>query len=71
VHAPTDDDGHGSHTSVSGASPHVRIYVQKVCGRRGCPTSAIVSAIRAAADYPGMVAMNLSILRVRPSASFP
>ena len=70
---PTDDDGHGSHTSgtmagttvgvagVSGASPHVRIYVQKVCGRRGCPTSAIVSAIRAAADYPGMVAMNLSI----------
>ncbi|HEU4700182.1 MAG TPA: S8 family serine peptidase [Gemmatimonadales bacterium] len=70
---PTDDDGHGSHTTgtmagstvgvagVSGAAPHVKVYVQKVCGRRGCPTSAIVSAIRAAADYPGMVAMNLSL----------
>ena len=70
---PTDDDGHGSHTTgtmagttvgiagVSGAAPHVRVYVQKVCGRRGCPVSATVSAIRAAADYPGMVAMNVSI----------
>lgn len=70
---PTDDDGHGSHTTgtmagctvgvagVSGAAPHVRVYVQKVCGRRGCPTSAIVNAIYAAADYPGMVAMNLSL----------
>jgi subtilisin family serine protease len=70
---PTDDDGHGSHTTgtmagstvgvagVSGAASHVRVYVQKVCGRRGCPTSAIVNAIRAAADQPGMVAMNLSL----------
>jgi len=70
---PTDDDGHGSHTSgtmagatvgvagVSGAAAHVRIYVQKVCGRRGCPVSAIASAIRAAADQPNLVAMNLSI----------
>ncbi|HET7464331.1 MAG TPA: S8 family serine peptidase [Longimicrobium sp.] len=70
---PTDDDGHGSHTTgtmagttvgvagVSGAAPHVKVYVQKVCGRRGCPTSAIVSAIRAAADYPNLVAMNLSL----------
>jgi subtilisin family serine protease len=70
---PQDDDGHGSHTTgtmagssvgvagVSGAASHVRVYVQKVCGRRGCPTSAIVSAIYAAADYPGMVAMNLSL----------
>jgi serine protease len=70
---PTDDDGHGSHTTgtmagntvgvagIAGAGPHVRVLVQKVCGRRGCPTSAIVSAIRAAADYPGMVAMNLSL----------
>jgi serine protease len=70
---PEDDDGHGSHTTgimagttvgiagVSGAAAHVKVYVQKVCGRRGCPTTAIVSAIRAAADYPGMVAMNISI----------
>jgi subtilisin family serine protease len=71
--SPADDEGHGSHTTgtmagstvgvagVSGAASHVKVYVQKVCGRRGCPTSAIVSAIRAAADYPGMVAMNLSL----------
>jgi subtilisin family serine protease len=39
----------------------VKVYVQKVCGRRGCPTSAIVNAIMAAADYPNMVAMNLSL----------
>jgi subtilisin family serine protease len=70
---PTDDDGHGSHTTgtmagstvgiagVSGAAAHVKVYVQKVCGRRGCPTSAIVNAIRAAADYPNMVAMNMSL----------
>jgi serine protease len=70
---PTDDDGHGSHTTgtmagttvgiagVSGAAAHVKVYVQKVCGRRGCPTTAIVSAIYAAADYPNMVAMNVSI----------
>lgn len=69
---PSDDEGHGTHTTgtmagstvgvagVSGAGPHVKIYVQKVCGRRGCPTSAIVSAIRAAADQ-GVVAMNLSL----------
>lgn len=70
---PTDDEGHGTHTTgtmagstvgvagVSGAAAHVKVYVQKVCGRRGCPTSAIVSAIRAAADYPNLVAMNLSL----------
>jgi subtilisin family serine protease len=70
---PSDDEGHGTHTTgtmagstvgvagVSGAAPHVKVYVQKVCGRRGCPTSAIVSAIRAAADQPNMVAMNLSL----------
>ena len=69
----TPDEGHGTHTTgtmagsnvgvagVTGAAPHVKVYVQRVCGPTGCPTSAIVSAIRAAADYPGMVAMNLSL----------
>jgi subtilisin family serine protease len=70
---PADDDDHGTHTTgtmvgrtvgvagVSGAGANVKVYVQKVCGRRGCPTDAIVNAIRAAADYPNMVAMNVSL----------
>jgi len=70
---PADENNHGTHTTgtmvgqtvgvagVSGSGGNVRVYVQRVCGQRGCPTSAIVSAIRAAADYPGMVAMNLSL----------
>jgi subtilisin family serine protease len=70
---PSDDNGHGTHTSgtmaglnvgvagVSGAATQVRVYVQKVCGRRGCPSAAIANAIRAAADYSGLVAMNLSL----------
>lgn len=70
---PSDDDGHGTHTTgtmagstvgvagVSGAGPNVHVYVQKVCGRRGCPSAAIANAIRAAADQSGMVAMNLSL----------
>jgi serine protease len=70
---PTDTDDHGTHTAgtmagstvgvagVAGAASHVKIYVQRVCGQRGCPTSAIVNAIRAAADVPNLVAMNLSI----------
>jgi subtilisin family serine protease len=69
----TPDEGHGTHTTgtmagstvgvvgVTGAAPHVKVYVQRVCGASGCPTSAIVSAIRAAADQPNMVAMNLSL----------
>jgi subtilisin family serine protease len=70
---PADDNDHGTHTTgtmagrtvglagVSGAGANVKVYVQRVCGRNGCPTAAIASAIRAAADYPGMVAMNLSL----------
>ena len=70
---PSDDDGHGTHTTgtmagatvgvagVSGASAQVKVFVQKVCGRRGCPAAAIANAIRAAADQPGLVAMNLSL----------
>jgi subtilisin family serine protease len=69
----TPDEGHGTHTTgtmagrtvgvagVTGAAAQVRVHVQRVCGPGGCPTSAIVNAIRAAADYPGMVAMNLSL----------
>ncbi|HEU4828009.1 MAG TPA: S8 family serine peptidase [Gemmatimonadales bacterium] len=70
---PSDDNGHGTHTSgtmagstvgvagVAGAAANVKVHVQKVCGRRGCPSSAIASAIRAAADQPNLVAMNLSL----------
>jgi subtilisin family serine protease len=69
----TPDEGHGTHTTgtmagttvgvagVTGASPHVKVYVQRVCGTAGCYTSSIINAIRAAADQPGMVAMNLSL----------
>ncbi|HET7231614.1 MAG TPA: S8 family serine peptidase [Longimicrobium sp.] len=69
----TPDEGHGTHTTgtmagttvgvagVTGASSHVKVYVQRVCGTAGCYTSSIINAIRAAADQPNMVAMNLSL----------
>jgi subtilisin family serine protease len=74
----TPDEGHGTHTTgtmagstvgvvgVSGAAPHVKVYVQRVCGTAGCPTTAIVNAINAAANYidaggKHLVAINLSL----------
>jgi subtilisin family serine protease len=69
----TPDEGHGTHTTgtmagtrvgvsgVTGAGTNVKVLVQRVCGPVGCYTSAIINAVRAAADYPGMVAMNLSL----------
>jgi len=68
----TPDEGHGTHTTgtmagstvgvagVTGAAANVKVLVQRVCGANGCPTSAIVNAIYAAADS-GVVAMNLSL----------
>ncbi len=74
---PSDEDGHGTHTTgtmagrtvgvagVSGAGPNVSVYVQRVCGPQGCPTSAIVNAINAAADFLSsgshIVAVNMSL----------
>ncbi len=69
----TPDQGHGTHTAgtsagatvgvagVTGAAANVKIFVQRVCGAAGCYTSSIINAIRAAADQPNMVAMNLSL----------
>lgn len=69
---PSDENDHGTHTTgtmvgdavgvagVAGAASNVTVYVYRVCGPLGCPTSAIVSAIRAAADAK-VVAMNLSL----------
>ncbi|HEX8212423.1 MAG TPA: S8 family serine peptidase [Longimicrobium sp.] len=69
----TSDQGHGTHTAgtsagatvgvagVTGAAANVQVFVQRVCGAAGCYTSSIINAIRAAADQPNMVAMNLSL----------
>jgi subtilisin family serine protease len=75
---PQDTEGHGTHTTgtmagstvgvagVSGAAPHVKVLVQRVCDASGCPTSAIINAINAAASYIDasghhLVAVNLSL----------
>jgi subtilisin family serine protease len=69
---PSDENDHGTHTTgtmvgdavgvagVAGAAGNITVVVYRVCGPNGCPTSAIVSAIRAATDA-GVVAMNLSL----------
>ena len=74
----TPDEGHGTHTTgtaagstvgvagVAGAASHVKIFVQRVCGAAGCPTTAIINAINAAAAYRDaagqpLVAVNFSI----------
>jgi serine protease len=74
----TPDEGHGTHTTgtaagttvgvagVAGAASHVKIFVQRVCGPGGCPSTAVVNAINAAADYRDasgqpLVAVNFSI----------
>ena len=74
----TPDEGHGTHTTgtmagstvgvagVAGASAHVKVYVQRVCGAAGCYTSSIINAINAAADYldangKHLVAVNMSL----------
>jgi serine protease len=53
---PSDENDHGTHTTgtmvgdavgvagVAGAASNVTVYVYRVCGPNGCPTSAIVSA---------------------------
>lgn len=69
---PSDTNDHGTHTTgtmvgdnvgvagAAGAASNVKVFVYRVCGPLGCPTSAIAAAIRAAADA-GVVAMNLSL----------
>jgi subtilisin family serine protease len=71
---PADDDGHGTHVAgiaaaggdnnlgVTGVAygPNVKILPIKVCGPSGCPSSAIVSGIRYAADN-GANVLNLSL----------
>jgi len=68
----SDDDGHGTHVAgtvaaaggedgVVGVAPDATLHALKVCsGSGGCRTSAIVAAIRYAADHDWDV-MNLSL----------
>jgi serine protease len=69
---PSDTNDHGTHTTgtmvgdnvgvagVAGAAGNVTVYVYRVCGALGCPSSAIADAITDATDV-GVVAMNLSL----------
>ncbi len=71
---PADDDGHGTHVAgiaaasgdnnlgVTGVAygTNVKILPVKVCGPNGCPSSAIASGIRFAADN-GANVINLSL----------
>lgn len=69
---PSDTNDHGTHTTgtmvgdnvgvagVAGAASNVTVYVYRVCGPFGCPTSYIAEAITAAAAE-GVVAMNVSL----------
>jgi hypothetical protein len=74
----TSNEGHGTHTAgtsagvgtsavgVTGISSHVKFYAQRVCGPSGCPVSAIINALNAAASYRDangkpMVAVNVSL----------
>ncbi|MFL5577647.1 MAG: S8 family peptidase [Gemmatimonadaceae bacterium] len=71
-------EGHGTHTAgtsaganisavgATGIASHVKFYAQRVCGTAGCPTSAIINALNAAASYRDangkpMVAVNVSL----------
>jgi subtilisin family serine protease len=76
--APEDEEGPGSHTSgtmagssvgvagVAGASAHVSVLVERVCGPSGCATSAIINAINHVTDYSiahgnNVAAINMSL----------
>ena len=71
-------EGHGTHTAgtsaganisavgATGIASHVKFYAQRVCGTAGCPTTAIINALNAAASYRDangqpMVAVNVSL----------
>jgi len=70
---PADDHGHGTHVAGTAAAPannagvpgvaygaNIKILPVKVCDGNGCPSSAIISGIRYAADQGAQV-INLSL----------
>jgi len=77
THAWSDDSGHGTHVSGTvaadgdggcvGIAPEATLHALKVCGASGgCDTSAVVDAIRYAADQ-GWDIVNLSLGSPRES----